>query len=516
MKNPKIIELFIEDLEDEAGIEFISIVSDPAIQRNFLAFKNDKKVMDKKTQSEIIKLLEEEEIGESKDILKKSKILKDVVVDSHQEYLDIMKKMNNEFLKRSYIDGKTDSDSFLDYGAGDERVRVRFYYEGPTDSKNRDFCGYMMRQQSNTLFRFEDIMYMTANEANDEFGYYDIFQNKGSYNCRHMWKRVDFQVVNDRKVNPKVQNPSSEAEVVNKPVQRVSKEVKENLSTDEFKQWTGYPITARENAKKARLLNELKTPSAKCMTLTGRRRAGDIEKGKGLSDNIMKRTFSYLSRAREYYNERELVGRGRLTDDELKNISCGTISYLGWGGDPMLKWVGRRMKDIQLSSDVEMKSMKTEFQSIDEDKRIITGLAMVPNETIFRYDPNKDEEFYVYFTKRTIRLLMEKFMLEANNKNVDLEHNGIKVEAGVVESWIIEGESDKAYQLGFDEETAPYGSWVVSMKILDDELWEMVKNDPENLNGFSVAGNFLSKVDRYSKDEIIMNQIKEILEQHNK
>ena len=48
------------------------------------------------------------------------------------------------------------------------------------------------------------------------------------------------------------------------------------------------------------------------------------------------------------------------------------------------------MKDIQLSSDVEMKSMKTEFQSIDEDKRIITGPAMICNETIFRYDPNKD------------------------------------------------------------------------------------------------------------------------------
>ena len=509
MKNPKIIELFIEDLDDEAGIDFISIVSDPAIQRNFLAFKDGPKVMDKQRQNDIIKLLEEEEIGVSKDILKRSKIIKTQKVESGRDYLEIMKKMNGEFLKRSAIKGKTDSDSFLDYGGGDNRTHVRFYYEGPTDSRNRDFCGFMMRSKSNTLFRYEDIMYMTSNDANDEFGYYDIFQFKGSYGCRHFWTRVDFQVIDDRKVNPKIQTPTSEAEQVNKPPVRITQEVKENLSTDEFKTWTGYPITARNNAEKARLLNELKTPSAKCMTLTGRRRAGDIEKGKGLSDDIMKRTFSYLSRARSFYNPEEL--RGRKTDEELKNVSCGTISYLGWGGTPMFNWVSRRMKDIQLSSDVEMKTMKTEFQSIDEEKRTITGVSMVPNETIFRYDPEKDEEFYVYFTKRTIRLLMEKFMLEANNKNVDLEHNGIKVKAGVIESWIIEGESDKAYELGFDKESAPKGSWMVSMKILDDELWEMIKNDPENLNGFSVAGNFLSKVDRYSSEEVIMEQIKEVL-----
>ena len=511
MKNPKIIELFIEDLDDEAGIEFISIVSSPAIQRNFLAFKDDKKVMDKKTQSDIIKLLEEEEIGESKDILKTAKILKTQVVESGMDYIEIMKKMNDEFLKKSAIKGKTDNTSFLDFGAGDERTYVRFYYEGPTDSRNRDFCGYMMRSKSNTLFRFEDIMYMSANEANDEFGYYDIFQFKGSYNCRHRWVRVDYQVVNDQKKNPKIQTPSSTAEVVNKPSERVSQTAKENLSTDEFRTWEGYPITARRNAERARLLNELKTPSAKCMTLTGRRRAVDLEKGRPLSDEMMKRIYSYLSRAREYYNPRELEGRGRLSDEELKKISCGTISYLGWGGDPMLKWVQNRLDDLELSSDVKLKSMKNEFQSIDEEKRIITGLAMVPNETIFRYDYEKEEEYYVYFTKKTIRMLMEKFMLEANNKNVDLEHNGIKVEAGVVESWIIEGESDKAYELGFDRETAPVGSWVVSMKILNDELWDIVKNDPENLNGFSVAGNFLSKVDRYSKEDIIMEKIKEVL-----
>ena len=49
----------------------------------------------------------------------------------------------------------------------------------------------------------------------------------------------------------------------------------------------------------------------------------------------IKRMFSYLSRAGEYYKE---------GDTE----ACGTISYLLWGGKAGLRWSGSKLKELDL------------------------------------------------------------------------------------------------------------------------------------------------------------------------
>ena len=61
----------------------------------------------------------------------------------------------------------------------------------------------------------------------------------------------------------------------------------------------------------------------KCATLVGKRRADQIVKDE-LTINTLKRTYSYLKRAKTYDN-----------NDWSK---CGTISYNLWGGDEMLKY----------------------------------------------------------------------------------------------------------------------------------------------------------------------------------
>ena len=508
-KNPKIIELFIDDLEDQAGIDFISIVSDPAIKRNFLSFKKDTDIASDEVKKSMLGVLDSEDIGESKEILKRSKIISEKKVNDGSDYLEIMRKMNGEFIKRSAIKPKENQSSFLDFGAGDTRTRVRFYYEGPTDSKNRDFCSIMMRQYSDKLFRFEDIMYMTSNEANDEFGYYDIFTKKGSYNCRHFWVQIQYQVIEEQKVNPNVITPSSEGELVNNPTQpSIDKSQRGNFKEEKHRD---YPLTVVNEAKRGYGRDNLSKFSERCLNTSERIISTKIQRRLPLTDTEVVNVYAYLTTLKNgHFDPYEI--RGGMTDEEKMEISCGTIIFLSLGGVPMIRWIESKMGQFS-TQDVEVKKIKTEFQSIDTDKRTITGVAMIPNESIFRYDSVREEEYYVYFSKSTIRLLMEKFMLEAKNTNVDLEHNGVKVQAGVVECWIIEGKSDKAYELGFNEETAPVHSWMVSMKILDDELWDIIKNDPDNLNGFSVAGNFLSKNDMYSMDDILMMKIKEILEQ---
>jgi uncharacterized protein YpmB len=64
--------------------------------------------------------------------------------------------------------------------------KILYKYSGPRDSKTRKFCRRLL--DLDLLFRKEDIDKMTLGGANSsEFGYYDIFQYKGSYGCRHNW-----------------------------------------------------------------------------------------------------------------------------------------------------------------------------------------------------------------------------------------------------------------------------------------------------------------------------------------
>lgn len=96
--------------------------------------------------------------------------------------------------------------------------------------------------------------------------------------------------------------------------------------------YTDYPEAAKEAAARGIRYNE--ENGNKCATQTGKVRAQQIANGEPLSYDTLKRTYSFLSRAKTYYNP----------DDKT---ACGTISYLLWGGEPMLSWVERKLKQIE-------------------------------------------------------------------------------------------------------------------------------------------------------------------------
>ncbi len=73
--------------------------------------------------------------------------------------------------------------------------KIRYQYrpgEGQPDliSTSRNFCITMMRRFKTSVFRKEDIDIMSFTRANPDFGTYSIWKFKGSYNCRHRWKRL--------------------------------------------------------------------------------------------------------------------------------------------------------------------------------------------------------------------------------------------------------------------------------------------------------------------------------------
>ena len=77
--------------------------------------------------------------------------------------------------------------SIADFG----NMAVRYRYTGPQDNRNRRFCARVMRLGK--IFRIEDINSLSVKMANDEFGVYDIFRYKGSYNCRHYWQEIFYK-----------------------------------------------------------------------------------------------------------------------------------------------------------------------------------------------------------------------------------------------------------------------------------------------------------------------------------
>ena len=64
----------------------------------------------------------------------------------------------------------------------------------------------------------------------------------------------------------------------------------------------------------------------------GRLRATTLSKRGNLSLSVIRRMYSYLSRAEEYY-------------DPSDTSACGTISYLLWGGLAGKRWAESKLKE---------------------------------------------------------------------------------------------------------------------------------------------------------------------------
>ena len=153
------------------------------------------------------------------------------------------------------------------------------------------------------------------------------------------------------------------------------------------------------------------------------------------------------------------------------------------------------------------------FAAKTEERMIYTPL-MIPDILIPRIDEVTNEKYYVKFTPQTIVSIRDKFMSELRNRMTNYEHSDKKFEDLVlVETWIIKGEKDKSYELGFTQEQLPFGTWMSAYKVLDtpegNEVLKLIKE--RKIQGASVEGNFLLNFSREKRDEVILNKVIDIL-----
>lgn len=105
----------------------------------------------------------------------------------------------------------------------------------------------------------------------------------------------------------------------------------------ELESYSDYPQSVRDAARIAREQNE--KVGGRCMTAVGKRRSSDLEAGRPLSRETIARMVSYLSRAKDVYEQNK-------SDRE----SCAYIAYKGWGGETALTWAENKLKQIDMEA----------------------------------------------------------------------------------------------------------------------------------------------------------------------
>jgi hypothetical protein len=147
------------------------------------------------------------------------------------------------------------------------------------------------------------------------------------------------------------------------------------------------------------------------------------------------------------------------------------------------------------------------LKEVNKEKKILMGAALIPNKQIYRINEKTKDEYYIFFSKDTVRKASELFFKKSNHQNATFEHKQPIENTTIVESWIVEdSKKDKTALYGMD---LPVGSWVVSMKIEDDELYNKAKSG--EIKGFSIEGYFADKYDMSQQKNETIDKLKNLL-----
>tara|TARA_R110000803_G_scaffold207734_1_gene275839 strand:+ start:736 stop:1302 length:567 start_codon:yes stop_codon:yes gene_type:complete len=158
-----------------------------------------------------------------------------------------------------------------------------------------------------------------------------------------------------------------------------------------------------------------------------------------------------------------------------------------------------------IESDFITLSKEVKLVEVSAEKRILLGAALIPDKAILRVKDGK--KFHIFFSKNTVRKGSELFLKNGNQKESTLEHNVKLSGITVVESWIVEDkDKDKSAFYGL---SVPVGTWMVSMKVDNEEIYQKAVDG--EIKGFSIEGFFADKAIKQSKDDTIIEQIKQII-----
>ena len=588
MKKDKIYELRIDEEDELSGIDSISLVDEPAIEVNWVAFNKHKH----SATEECFDIPDGEDSKYLEMLYAKGAPEQDLIEEG---YTLVSIEVNGE---RSFLSTKPNAPS--EWNEGDLLIRYKYILDprikqAPIIPTTRDFCSDLLNK--NFVWRVEDM-----DSLQNDFGQSAMVW-RGGYNCRHRWAKLfykkDTTIVNKGSIttgrvatedygdilgypqpstitDKTLANPSpstvrnlglsknkfevgvphytEDGKLYEGPTHKdasgrlmtgavhtedsvylyhagelmiVCKECGHKWNMEDggdkpymcnkcgydnfgydvgglpsyvdqvsgdtvsksiaFESYTDYPESARNAAKRALAWVE-KNGWGSCGTPVGKARANQLAKGEPISEETISRMASF-ARHLQY-------------KDVPYSEGCGGLMVDAWGGQAGIEWASNKLEELNKTN-----MSKQKFQT-DEEKRMVVGPAMVPDLKIFRRDLFGNP-YYVYFSADTIKMIAEKYMRNKYIDNNDENHNGKAVsDVYVVESWIKEDKEDKSNKYGYGD--LPIGTWFVSMKVRNDEVWNKVKNN--ELRGFSVSGYF-EEIAEFAKEHMFLLEVAKILKQ---
>tara|TARA_R110001606_G_scaffold77600_1_gene179258 strand:- start:121 stop:1041 length:921 start_codon:yes stop_codon:yes gene_type:complete len=303
----RIVELILDE-ESELGIEAISVVESPAIEEDFVALKSQEfKLAEIDGERRILMgalLIPNKPIyrrnGDDEYYIYFSK---ETVLKASQMYL-MNSKQNNSTLEHKYeLEGLSLVESWIvEDKVHDKSVKYGMdlplgSWVGSVKVNNNEVWNSFVKTGKVRGFSIE--------------GYFADRMERPKESIKDELAAIE----------------EAEAEYLLNEIKSIVKQEDVNLES-----YSDYPDSVSNNAKRGIELN--KKVNNKCATQVGKVRAQQLAQGKPITKETIKRMFSYLSRAEEYYNP---------SDTE----ACGTISYLLWGGKSAKTWAESKLKQLE-------------------------------------------------------------------------------------------------------------------------------------------------------------------------
>jgi len=168
MKKDKVYELRIDEDDELSGIDSISLVDEPAIEVNWVAFN--------KVKTENFQIPDGEDLKYSEMITSKGQSEEELFNDGW------------EVATQDFVSSSPNQPSFEDT---EERL-IRYKYVlnpeapgAPIKETTRDFCRDLLNK--NFVYRVEDLEGITNDLGSSAMVW------RGSYNCRHLWKKIEYR-----------------------------------------------------------------------------------------------------------------------------------------------------------------------------------------------------------------------------------------------------------------------------------------------------------------------------------
>ena len=123
---------------------------------------------------------------------------------------------------------------------------------------------------------------------------------------------------------------------------------------------------------------------------------------------------------------------------------------------------------------------KKRLDFYDTEKQIVTSVVMLANTPIYRNDDGY--EYMLVFTAEAIEKMAYDYFSKNGFNKISINHDGSVIEGSAIllESYFVDDNKRAPEKFG----TLPKGTWIVSYKVVDKKIWDMIKN--KKLRGFSI------------------------------